>query len=62
MTDPTNATVMDAVFALNAYEHNGGDGSWTTDLTLFFPDLDGDELGDYVLTDVSTQAEQDQSP
>jgi hypothetical protein len=25
MTNQTNATV----FALNAYEHNGGDGSWT---------------------------------
>ena len=32
MTDPTYTTVVDAVFALNAYEHNPDDGSWTTDL------------------------------
>jgi hypothetical protein len=31
VTDPTDATVIDAVFALNAHEHNGGDGSWSFD-------------------------------
>jgi hypothetical protein len=30
VTDPTNATVIDAVFAMNAYEHNP-DGSWSFD-------------------------------
>lgn len=30
VTDPTDATVIDAVFAMNAYEHNP-DGSWSFD-------------------------------
>jgi pimeloyl-ACP methyl ester carboxylesterase len=62
MTDPTYTTVIDAVFAMNAYEHNPDDGSWTfADLAQFFPDLDEIELGDYVLADVSTQTEQKQN-
>jgi hypothetical protein len=47
MTDATYATVMDAVFAMNAYEHNPDDGSWSNDLAKFFPSLPDNQLGDY---------------
>src|ERR1700722_8353381 len=53
MTDATYATVMDAVFAMDAYEHNPGDGSWSQDLTNFFPDLENGLLGSYALMAVS---------
>jgi hypothetical protein len=36
MTDATYATVMDAVFAMDAYERNPDDGSWSNDLGNFF--------------------------
>lgn len=59
MTDATYATVIDAVFAMNAYEHNPDDGSWSTnDLRKFFPNLYAGQLGDYSLEAVSTADEQ----
>jgi hypothetical protein len=58
MTDATYATVIDAVFAMNAYEHNPDDGLWTTDdLGRFFPNLYAGQLGDYSLEAVSTADE-----
>ena len=37
MTNVTDATVMYAIFAMDAYEHNPNDGSWSQDLTKFSP-------------------------
>lgn len=48
MTTPTHQTVIDAVFAMNAYEHNPDDGSWTTvagSVGQYFSDLNSDQLG-----------------
>lgn len=57
MTDATYATLLDAVFAMDAYEHNSNDGSWSDDLAAFFS-LDDNELGNYTLIDVSAGEEQ----
>lgn len=57
MTDATYATLVDAVFSMDAYERNPDDGSWAADLSQFFPNLVDDELGNYVLTAVSSSAE-----
>lgn len=53
MTDATYATVIDAVFAMNAYQHNPDDGSWSNNLAAFFPNLYAGQLGDYSLEAVS---------
>jgi hypothetical protein len=58
MADATSATVMDAVFAMDAYEHNPDNGSWALDLTRFFPNLTDGQLGIYSVGPVSTQAQQ----
>jgi hypothetical protein len=39
MVDATSATVLDAVFALDAYEHDASTGLWSDDLQKFFPNL-----------------------
>jgi len=58
MTDATYATVIDAVFAMNAYEHDPDNGSWSTkDLGKFVPYLYAGQLGDYSLEAVSTADE-----
>jgi hypothetical protein len=58
MTDATYATVIDAVFAMNAYEHSPDDGSWSTnDLRKFFSYLYAGQLGDYSLEAVSSADE-----
>ena len=40
MTTATDGTVLDAVFAMDAYEHDPDSGFWSKDLAEFFPDLE----------------------
>jgi hypothetical protein len=57
MTNLTSATIMDAIFALDAYNHKPDDGSWSDGLRLLFPNLVDGQLGDYTLSDASSSAE-----
>jgi hypothetical protein len=52
----TADTIMDAILAMDAYSHNPDDGSWSKKFTDFF-NLTNGQLGNYVVSDVSTSAQ-----
>jgi hypothetical protein len=58
MANATAATVMDAIFAMDAYNHDSGTGAWASTLTDLFPDLVNGQLGNYSVSNVSSVAEQ----
>ena len=61
MTDTTNvddATLMAAVLAMDAYNHKPASGSWSVDLTRYFPGLVDGKLGTGNVIAVSTSFEQ----